>query len=79
MLYGVSYWLPEYTKVAFPGQVFLPQRTYTTPPAESLRPPPEDESAAEPSEMKCEQNNTAHIMHMLTSAYRCVLLLQMRT
>ena len=50
-LYGVSYWLPEYTKVAFPGQLFLPQRTYTTPPFAYLRPSPEDGSEAERSEM----------------------------
>ena len=50
-LYGVSYWLPEYTKVAFPGQLFLPHRTYTTPPVASLRPSPEDGSEAERSEM----------------------------
>ena len=79
MLYVVSYLLPAYTKVAFPGQLFLPQRTYTTPPVGYLRPSPEDGSGAEPSEMKREQNNTAHIMHMLLIAYRCVLLLQMRT
>ena len=78
-LYGVSYWLPEYTKVAFPGQLFLPQRTYTTPPAGPSRPSPEDGSEAEPSEMKREYNNTANIMYMLAIAYRCVLLHQMRT
>ena len=57
MLYIVTYWLPEYSKVAFPGQVFLPQRTYTTPPVGYLRPSPEDGSEAERSEMKCEDNN----------------------
>ncbi len=79
MLYRVIYWLLEYTKVAFPGQLFLPQRTYTTPPVGSLRLSPEDGSGAEPSEIKCEQNNAANIMHMLPIAYICVLLLQMRT
>ena len=54
MLCGVSYWLPEYTKAAFPGQVFLPQRTYTTPPEDG----PEDEG----SEIKCGEKNVAHIM-----------------
>ena len=47
MLHGVSYRLPEYNKVAFPGQVFLPQRTYTTPPVGYLRPSTEDGSEGE--------------------------------
>ena len=55
--YGVSYRLPEYSKVTFPGQVFLPQRTYTTPPVGYLRPYPGDGSEDERSEMKIEENN----------------------
>ena len=76
---GVSYRLPEYTKVAFPGQVFLPQRTYTTPPVGSLRPSPEDRYKGEPSDIKCEDNNIAHMMHMLAITYICLLLFQMST
>ena len=76
---GVSYLLPEYTKVAFPGQVFLPQRTYATPPARSLRPSPEDGSETERRDMKREEKHTGHTMHMLPIAYIRVLLPQMRT